>query len=41
MANNKDGSNPKVSRLDIEQARQQNWWGIYAVNVSPDQIFQN
>jgi len=41
MRNNKDGSNPRVSRLDIEQNRSQNWWGIYAINVNPNQIFQN
>ena len=41
MRNNKDGSNPKVSRTDIEDARQQNWWGLYAITVSPSQIFQN
>jgi hypothetical protein len=41
MQNNKDGSNPKVSRSDIENARQQSWWGVYAVNVSAGQIFQN
>jgi hypothetical protein len=41
MRNNKDGSNPKVYRSDIEEARNQNWWGIYAVTVSPNQIFQN
>jgi hypothetical protein len=41
LANNKDGSKPKVTRTDIENARSQNWWGLYAVNVSPDQIFQN
>jgi len=41
MRNNKDGSNPKVYRSDIEEARNQNWWGIYAVTVSPTQIFQN
>ena len=41
MKNNKDGSNPKVSRSDIEAARNQNWWGLYAVNVDPSQIFQN
>jgi hypothetical protein len=41
LRNNKDGSNPSVSRADIEGARNQNWWGIYAVNVSPNQIFQN
>jgi hypothetical protein len=41
LRNNKDGSNPQVSRSDIEASRQQNWWGLYAVNVSPSQIFQN
>jgi hypothetical protein len=41
MRNNKDGSNPKVYRSDIEAARQENWWGLYAITVSPSQIFQN
>ncbi len=41
MRNNKDGSNPKVYRSDIEDSRQQNWWGLYAITVSPAQIFQN
>jgi len=41
MRNNKDGSDPKVYRSDIEDARNQNWWGIYTVNVSPNQILQN
>jgi hypothetical protein len=41
MKNNKDGSNPKVTRLDIEDARNQNWWGIYAVTVDQKQILQN
>ena len=41
MRNNKDGSSPSVSRSDIEGARAQNWWGIYAITVSPSQIFQN
>ncbi len=41
MKNNKDGSNPKVTRSDIEASRNQNWWGLYAVNVDPSQIFQN
>ena len=41
MRNNKDGSNPSVARSDIEGARTQNWWGIYAITVSPSQIFQN
>jgi hypothetical protein len=30
-----------VSRGDIERARQQDWWGLYQVAVSPDQVFQN
>ena len=41
MRNNKDGSNPKVYRSDIESSRQENWWGLYAITVSPSQIFQN
>jgi hypothetical protein len=41
MRNNKDGSNPRVYRSDIEDSRQQNWWGLYAITVSPSQIFQN
>ncbi len=41
MRNNKDGSNPQVYRSDIEDSRQQNWWGLYAITVSPSQIFQN
>ena len=41
MRNNKDGSNPRVYRSDIEDSRQQNWWGLYTITVSPNQIFQN
>jgi hypothetical protein len=41
MKNNKDGSNPKVTRLDIEDNRNQKWWGIYAVTVDQRQILQN
>jgi hypothetical protein len=41
LRNNKDGSDPRVYRSDIEASRQQNWWGLYAVTVSPTQIFQN
>jgi len=41
MRNNKEGTNPKVYRSDIEDSRQQNWWGLYAITVSPSQIFQN
>jgi len=41
LRNNKDGSDPKVYRSDIEDARNQNWWGNYVINVSPNQILQN
>ena len=41
MVNNKDGSNPKVTRSDIDDARNQKWWGIYAITVDPKQIMQN
>jgi hypothetical protein len=41
MRNHKDGSDPKVSRSDVENSRQESWWGVYAVNVSQAQIFQN
>lgn len=41
MKNNKDGSNPKVTRLDIEDSRNQNWWGIYPITVDQKQILQN
>lgn len=40
LRNNKDGTNPKVSRSDIEASRTENWWGK-AITVSPGQIFQN
>lgn len=40
LKNNKDGSNPRVTRSDIDNARRENWWGIYAVSVSPSQIIQ-
>ena len=41
MRNNKDGSSPKVYRSDVEASRQESWWGLYAITVSPSQIFQN
>ena len=41
LRNNKDGSNPRVSRADIDNTREQNWWGLYAVNVNRNQIYQN
>lgn len=40
LRNNKDGSNPRVARSDVEAARQENWWGK-AITVTSDQIFQN
>ncbi len=40
MRNEKSGANPKVTRADIDAARQQNWWGK-AITVQPSQIFQN
>ncbi len=40
LRNNKDGSNPRVSRADVDAARSETWWGK-AITVNPDQIFQN
>ena len=40
LRNNNDGSNPRVTRADVETARTETWWGK-AITVSPDQIFQN
>ena len=40
LRNNRDGSNPLVTRTDVEAARQEGWWGK-AITVSPEQIFQN
>jgi len=41
LRNNRDGSNPRVTRTDIENSRVENWWGNYTVSVSPNQIYQN
>ena len=41
LRNNKDGSDPRVYRTDIDDSRQQSWWGIYAINVDPALIFKN
>ncbi|HET7874122.1 MAG TPA: hypothetical protein VFN71_01250 [Methylomirabilota bacterium] len=38
--NNLDGSNPRVSRADIEKDRTEKWWGK-VITVQPGQIFQN
>ena len=40
MANNLDGSSPRVTRLDVENSRTQNWWGK-AITVEPGQVIQN
>ncbi|HEY7038772.1 MAG TPA: hypothetical protein VID28_07980 [Methylomirabilota bacterium] len=40
LRNNNDGSNPRVSRADVDAARTETWWGK-AITVNPDQIFQN
>src|SRR6266481_1617254 len=37
LQNNKDGSNPRVSRLDIEAAKTEKWWGK-VITVKPEQI---
>jgi hypothetical protein len=40
LSNNLDGRNPKVTRLDIENSRTQNWWGKN-ISVEPGQVIQN
>jgi len=40
MRNNKDGSNPKVTRRDMDSSPRENWWGK-VITVRPDQIFEN
>jgi hypothetical protein len=37
--NNRDGSNPCVSRGDIAAAQTESWWGK-AITVTPEQIFE-
>jgi hypothetical protein len=39
LQNNTDGSNPRVSRLDIAAAKTENWWGK-VITVRPEQIFE-
>jgi hypothetical protein len=39
FSNNLEGTNPRVTRADIEASRTQNWWGK-TITVSPGQIFQ-
>lgn len=40
LSNNMDGRNPKVTRLDIQNSRTQNWWGKN-ISVEPGQVIQN
>ena len=40
MSNNMSGMNPRVTRLDIENSRTQNWWGKN-ISVEPGQVIQN
>jgi len=40
MSNNLDGRNPRVTRLDVENSRTQNWWGKN-ISVEPGQVIQN
>ena len=40
LRNNKDGSNPKVTRRDMDTSPRENWWGK-VITVRPDQIFGN
>src|SRR5574342_636982 len=37
LANNMEGTNPRVTRLDIENSRTQNWWGKN-ISVEPGQV---
>ncbi|HUM16711.1 MAG TPA: hypothetical protein VL086_13540 [Candidatus Nitrosotalea sp.] len=39
LVNNRDGSNPRVSRADIAAAQTESWWGK-VITVSPEQIFE-
>jgi len=36
----RQGMKVAIGDVDIEAARQENWWGK-AITVSPEQIFQN
>ena len=40
LRNNKEGSNLRVTRADMDAAPRENWWGK-ALTVDPNQIFQN
>jgi len=40
LRNDKEGTNPKVTRLDLEASRTENWWGK-TISVDSGQIIQN
>ena len=40
LNNNMQGTNPRVTRLDVENSRAQNWWGKN-ITVEPGQVIQN
>ncbi len=40
LRNNLDGTNPRVTRLDVESSRTQTWWGKN-ISVEPGQVIQN
>ncbi len=40
LRNNRDGSNPRVSRADIAAAQAESWCGK-AITVTPEQIFES
>ena len=40
LRNDQEGRNPKVTRLDIDASRTQNWWGK-TISVNSAQIIQN
>jgi len=39
LRNNRDGSNPRVTRADIASSQTESWWGR-VITVSPDQLFE-
>ena len=40
LQNNNDGSNPRVSRVDVATAQTESWWGK-VISVRPEQIFES
>ena len=40
LRNDKEGRHPRVTRLDLEASRTENWWGK-AISVDSSQIIQN